>query len=76
MKRILAIVVVVVVALAYLAGFWPQHRQLTDAQAQSRRLQARNYRHEPSPLGRLVSDSRLFIYHANVGDRSLPGREG
>ena len=26
-------VVVVVVALAYLAGFWPQHRQLTDAQA-------------------------------------------
>jgi predicted negative regulator of RcsB-dependent stress response len=41
MKRMLAIVVVVVVALAYLAGFWPQHRQLNDAQAESRRLQER-----------------------------------
>ena len=41
MKRILAIVVVVVVGLAYLAGFWPQHRQLTDAQAESRMLQER-----------------------------------
>ena len=41
MKRILAIVVVVVVALAYVAGYWPQHRQVTDAQAQSRMLQER-----------------------------------
>ena len=30
-----------VVALVYLAGFWPQHRQLTDAQTESRRLQER-----------------------------------
>ena len=41
MKRLLAIAVVVLVALAYLAGFWPQHRQLTERQAQSRALQER-----------------------------------
>ena len=39
MKRLLAIVVVV--ALAYLAGFWPQHRRLTDAQAQNLALEGR-----------------------------------
>ena len=41
MKRLLAIAVLVVVALAYLAGFWPQHRRLTDAQAQIRTLEGR-----------------------------------
>jgi len=41
MKRLLAIVIVVVVALAYLAGFWPQHRRLTDAQAQNLALEGR-----------------------------------
>lgn len=41
MKRLLAIIVVVVVALAYLAGFWPQHRRLIDAQAQIQMLEGR-----------------------------------
>jgi hypothetical protein len=41
MKRILALGVVVLVALAYLAGFWPQHRQLTDLETQNRTLQER-----------------------------------
>ena len=41
MKRILAVVAVVVVALAYLAGFWPQHRQLTVARTENLGLQQR-----------------------------------
>lgn len=34
MKRAIFIAVVVVVGLAYLAGYWPQHQQLTDARGQ------------------------------------------
>lgn len=41
MKRATAIVVLVVVAVAYLAGFWPQRRRLTDAQVQLQGLQNR-----------------------------------
>ena len=41
MKRLLAGVVIVVVAIAYLVGFLPEHRRLTDAQGEIRMLQDR-----------------------------------
>ena len=41
MKRYLAGGIVLAVALAYLAGFWPQQRRLTDAQTQIRDLEGR-----------------------------------
>ncbi len=41
MKRALFIVVVVLIAGAYTAGYWPEHRRLRDAEAQVRTLQAR-----------------------------------
>ena len=41
MKRTAAIVVLVLVALAYVAGFWPQYRRLTDARAQLQETQNR-----------------------------------
>lgn len=37
----IAIAVLVVVALAYFAGYWPQHQQMTDAQAQLQEAQNR-----------------------------------
>ena len=41
MKRAITIAVLVVVALAYIAGYWPQHQRLTDAQAQLQETQNR-----------------------------------
>jgi hypothetical protein len=41
MKRAILIAVVMVVGLAYLAGFWPQHRQLSDLRSQLQETQAR-----------------------------------
>ena len=41
MKRAAALVVIVLVAIAYIAGFWPQHRQLTDARGQIQSLRDR-----------------------------------
>jgi hypothetical protein len=41
MKRAILIAVVIAVGLAYLAGFWPQHRQLSDVRAQLQETQAR-----------------------------------
>lgn len=41
MKRAILIAVVIVVGLAYVAGFWPQHRQLTDARGQLQDTQTR-----------------------------------
>ncbi|MGE3843742.1 MAG: hypothetical protein AB7I50_19395 [Vicinamibacterales bacterium] len=41
MKRAAAAVAVVAIALAYLAGFWPQRRQLTEAREQLQTLQER-----------------------------------
>ena len=41
MKRYLAGGIVVAVALAYVAGFWPQQRRLSDAQAQILTLEDR-----------------------------------
>ena len=41
MKRAIAIAFVVVIALAYVAGYWPQQRLLTDAQAQLQETQNR-----------------------------------
>ncbi|MEO7192076.1 MAG: hypothetical protein ABI051_13570 [Vicinamibacterales bacterium] len=41
MKRARAIVVLVVVALAYVAGFWPAHRQLVEVQNQAEAVQSR-----------------------------------
>ncbi len=39
MKKILVVLVVLVVALAYAAGYWPARQQLADAQDQIRGLQ-------------------------------------
>jgi hypothetical protein len=39
MKRAAAIVALLVMAIAYLAGFWPQHRQLVEAREQIRVVQ-------------------------------------
>lgn len=41
MKRALLIAAVVVVGLAYVAGYWPQHQQLTDARGQLSETQTR-----------------------------------
>lgn len=41
MKRAIVIAVVVVVGLAFVAGFWPQHRQLSDVRGQLQETQAR-----------------------------------
>ncbi len=41
MKRALAIVVLIVVALAYAAGFWPEHRRLLEVQTQLETAQQR-----------------------------------
>ena len=43
MKRAITITIagLVVVALAYIAGYWPQHQRLTDAQAQLQETQNR-----------------------------------
>jgi hypothetical protein len=41
MKRALLIAVVVVVGLAYVAGYWPQHQRLTDARGQLSETQTR-----------------------------------
>lgn len=41
MKRAILIAAVIVVGLAYLAGFWPQHRQLSDVRRQLQETQAR-----------------------------------
>jgi hypothetical protein len=41
MKKAAALAVIVLVAVAYLAGYWPQHRQLTEARAQVEQLQSR-----------------------------------
>ncbi len=41
MKRALFIVVVVLIAGAYVGGYWPEHRRLGEAEAQVRTLQAR-----------------------------------
>ncbi len=41
MKRAILIGAVIVVGLAYLAGFWPQHRQLSDVRGQLQEAQTR-----------------------------------
>jgi hypothetical protein len=41
MKRAIPLGILVVIGLAYIAGYWPQHRRLTDAQAQLRETQNR-----------------------------------
>lgn len=41
MKRALFVVVVVLLAVAYVAGYWPEHRRLVDASAQAAALETR-----------------------------------
>lgn len=41
MKRAIPIAIFVVVVIAYVAGYWPQHRRLTDAQTQLQETQNR-----------------------------------
>ena len=41
MKRALFIVVVVLIGVAFLAGFWPQHRRLVEAEERVQMLQQR-----------------------------------
>ena len=41
MKRAAAGIAILVIAIAYLAGFWPQHRELREARDQIRDLQER-----------------------------------
>lgn len=41
MRRAILSVVVVLIAVAYIAGFWPEHRQLTDVRSQLQETQMR-----------------------------------
>lgn len=60
MKRALLITAVVVAGLMYLAGYWPQHRQLTDtrgqlAETQGKLAAAEARIHLGEVLGRLLA---------------------
>ncbi len=59
MKRALAIVVLIVVALPYAAGFWPEHRRLIEVQTQLETV------HNRSDEARSADDG-------DCGHRSVP----
>jgi len=41
MKRVIFIIVLILIAAAFLVGYWPEHRQLVDEQSRTAQLQAR-----------------------------------